>query len=69
MAEKSKGDTVACLVRDIDGEAWRKARARAVLDSRDMTELVRAFIRAYGSHKIDLPREPDSRRKPGRRKK
>jgi hypothetical protein len=64
-------DTLTYLLRNIDGEAWRRARVRAIVEQRDMSELLRSFVRAYGDERIDVPREPQAtskqRQKRGRK--
>ena len=60
---KPTDDTATYLLREIDGEVWRRAQIRAITARRDMSELLRAFVRAYGAGKIDVPREQKRRRK------
>jgi hypothetical protein len=44
-------DTLSYLLREIDGETWRRARVRAVIERRDMSEVLRSFIRDYAHDK------------------
>jgi hypothetical protein len=55
----ASADTLTYLLRDIDGEAWRRARVRAIVEQRDMSELLRSFVRAYGAGRIDVPATPE----------
>lgn len=56
-------DVVSYLLRNIDGEHWRKARVRAIIDDRDMSELLRSFIRDYGSGRLTPTKERKERKK------
>jgi hypothetical protein len=48
-------DTQAFILRGIDGNDYRKARVRAILDNRDMSELLRSFIHEYAYGRLDVP--------------
>ena len=62
-------DTTTYLLRDVPGDVWRRARVRAITEQRDMSEVLRAFIRVYGAERIDVPREPQPTSKQQRRKR
>jgi plasmid stability protein len=69
-AEARDDDTTTYLLRNVPGDLWRQARVRAIVEQRDMSEVLRAFIRAYGAERIDVPREQATskqRQKLGRR--
>ena len=54
-------DGVTYLLRGIDGELWRRARSRAVMEGRTMREVLLDLLREYAARRA--AGEPRSRRK------
>jgi hypothetical protein len=44
-------DTTTYLLRNVPGELWRAARVRAVMERRDMRDVLLSLIREYGEGK------------------
>ncbi len=45
------------ILRDIDEKVWAKARARAILEGRKMSWVLRNFIEEYANHRPKKKKE------------
>ena len=48
------------LLRDVDDDTWRRAKARAALEGRSLRDVLVEYLRLYGSQ----PAKPTKRRAP-----
>jgi hypothetical protein len=61
MSAKLDDDTVSYLIRDCPGPAWRLLKVRAIIEQRNIRDVLVGLIEEYGQGKPTI--KPERRRK------